>query len=142
MKVNAVLGVLGGMCGAALGAVLWIILGQIGFIAGLAGYAIVFLSVKAYVMFGGGISKGGLIACIIISVLAILAAEFASTAIAICVELKQTYEMSVQETIRYMPEFLTEGTIISGILKNLAVGYGLAVWASFSYVRSMWKRCQ
>ena len=40
-RENILLGVFGAVLGVLLGSVLWVFLGRIGFIAGIAGYAIV-----------------------------------------------------------------------------------------------------
>ena len=47
-KENLPLGLIGAVIGILLGSVLWVLIGQIGFIAGIAGYAIVFCGMKGY----------------------------------------------------------------------------------------------
>ena len=46
VRENILLGIIGAVLGVLLGAALWVFLGRIGFIAGIAGYAIVFCGMK------------------------------------------------------------------------------------------------
>lgn len=61
VRENILLGIIGAVLGVLLGAALWVFLGRIGFIAGIAGYAIVFCGMKGYELLGGHLSKGGII---------------------------------------------------------------------------------
>lgn len=142
MKDNVFLGIFGAVIGALLGSVLWIVLGQVGFIAGIAGYAIVFCSIKGYKLLGRHVSKKGIVICVIFSMLMILAAEYVSTGIVIYQAFKQDYYITVMDAMKSVPEFLKESDVRNELLKNLAVGYGLAIWASFSFVRGLWKGSQ
>lgn len=136
------LGVLGALLGAVVGSALWIVIGQFGFIAGLAGYAIVYGSVKGYEKAGGTVSKKGIILCIIFSLLAIAAAECASLGITIYRELKADYWITPTEAFQMIPDFLGVEEVRGGVIKDLVIGYAFAVWASFSFVKSLWKRIQ
>lgn len=77
-KENLPLGLIGAVIGILLGSVLWVLIGQIGFIAGIAGYAIVFCGMKGYQLLGKKLSKTGIIICIVLSFLAIIGAEVVS----------------------------------------------------------------
>jgi len=57
-KENLPLGLIGAVIGILLGSVLWVLIGQIGFIAGIAGYAIVFCGMKGYALLGKELSAG------------------------------------------------------------------------------------
>lgn len=142
VKENIFGGIVGAVIGALIGSALWIVLGQVGFIAGIAGYAIVFCSIRGYKLLGRCVSKRGIVICVIFSVLMILAAEYVSTGIVIYQAFKEEYYITVMDAIKLVPEFLKESEIRNELLKNLAVGYGLAIWASYSPIKNMWRTTQ
>lgn len=140
-KENIPLGILGAAIGVLLGAVLWVIIGQVGFIAGIAGYVIVLCGMKGYQMLGKGMSKAGVVICVLLSALVIIGAEYVSLGLIVYKELKDVslYSVSMGDAFGMVPMLLEEPEVIGGVVKDLAVGYILAVWASFSLVRSQWK---
>lgn len=140
VRENILLGIIGAVLGVLLGAALWVFLGRIGFIAGIAGYAIVFCGMKGYELLGGHLSKGGIILCIILSFLAILAAEFVSLGITVHSELGEMYSLSMADSFRIVPELLKESELISAVAKDLIFGYALSIWASYSSVRNIWRK--
>lgn len=140
VRENILLGIVGAVLGVLLGAALWVFLGRIGFIAGIAGYAIVFYGMKGYELLGGHLSKGGIILCIILSFLAILAAEFVSLGITVHSELGEMYSLSMADSFRIVPELLKESELISAVAKDLIFGYALSIWASYSSVRNIWRK--
>lgn len=60
-KENLPLGLIGAVIGILLGSVLWVLIGQIGFIAGIAGYAIVFCGMKGSSCWERNFQKPGLL---------------------------------------------------------------------------------
>ncbi len=130
---NLPLGILGALLGVLLGIILWVVIGQIGFIAGIAGYAIVFCSMKGYEILGKGLSKRGIVICVILSFLAVIVAEVASLGLTAFVELGP-------DAIYYLPELLQEPELVGIIVKDLAVGYALSIWASYSFIKNIWKQ--
>lgn len=139
-RENILLGVFGAVLGVLLGSVLWVFLGRIGFIAGIAGYAIVFCGMKGYELLGRHLSKGGIILCIILSFLAILASEFVSLGITVHSELGEMYSLSITDSFRLVPELLKESELIGAVAKDLAFGYALSIWASYSSVKNIWRQ--
>ncbi len=140
VRENILLGIIGAVLGVLLGAALWVFLGRIGFIAGIAGYAIVFCGMKGYELLGGHLSKGGIILCIILSFLAILAAEFVSLGITVHSELGEMYSLSMADSFRMVPELLKESELIGAVAKDLLFGYALSIWASYSSVKNIWRQ--
>ena len=132
-KENVLLGLIGAIIGVLLGSILWVIIGQVGFIAGIAGYAIVFCGMKGYAKLGGSLSKTGIVICIILSILPIVAAEMASLKVTADRELHGLYTMA---------ELLAEPEIIGIVIKDLAVGYILSIWASYSSIKNIWKETE
>lgn len=137
-RENLPLGLVGAVLGVLLGSVLWIVIGEIGFIAGIAGYAIVFCGMKGYQLLGGKISKAGIAVCVILSFLVIAGAELVSLGLAIYREFGAEYAITLGDAFRVIPDFLKEPEVAGGVMKDLVFGYGLAIWASYSGIRSAW----
>lgn len=137
-RENIFLGTMGAIAGAVVASILWVILGQIGFIAGIAGFLIVFCGVKGYQKLGKNMSRTGIIICIVISVIMIVAAEFVSTGIEIYRALKDDYIINIMESIKLVPSFLKEPEVRNQVIFNLLIGFALATWASFSFVKKLW----
>ena len=140
VRENVLLGTVGAILGVLLGSALWVILGRIGFIAGIAGYAIVFWGMTGYGLLGGHLSKGGIILCIILSFLAILTAEFVSLGITVHSELGELYSLSMADSFHLVPELLKEPEMIGAVAKDLAFGYALSIWASYSSIKNIWRQ--
>ncbi len=142
-KENILSGVIGAVVGVLLGSVLWVVLGQVGFIAGIAGYAIVFCGMKGYEILGKKLSKTGIVICVILSLLAIAGAEFVSLGVILYSELRKMYDMvSLGEAFGLLPEMLHEPELVGEVVKELAIGYVLAIWASYSSVKNIWKQVE
>ncbi len=141
-KENIFLGLLGAVLGTLLGAVLWVVIGMFGFIAGIAGFAMVFCGIKGYDMLGRRLSRKGIVICIVTACLMIMAAEYASLGIVIYQELGDMYYLSLVDSLALVPAFLEEPEVIQGVAKDLVIGYALAIWASFSSVRHIWRQVE
>ncbi len=139
-KENVLLGLIGAIVGVLLGSVLWIVIGQIGFIAGIAGFAIVFGGMKGYELLGGRLSKAGIVICVLLSLLTIIGAEFVSIVIALYQELSKLYAVTIQDVVAWIPDLMKEPEVAGGVAKDLIVGYALAIWASFANVKSAWRQ--
>ena len=136
-KENMLLGIIGALVGVLLGAVLWVIIGQVGFIAGIAGYAIVFCGMKGYGVLGRVLSKGGIVICILLSIVAVAGAEMVSLAITAYKELGE-YGITLGDAFRLLPDLMKEPELAGAVAKDLIIGYALSIWASYSSVKSIW----
>lgn len=139
-KENLPLGLIGAILGVLLGSVLWVVLGQVGFIAGIAGYAIVFCGMKGYAILGKELSKTGIVICVLLSFLMIAGAEMVSLAIAVYRELGSLFAPTIWDAFGWVPELMKEQDVLLGVGKDLAVGYLLAVWASYASVKNTWQQ--
>lgn len=137
-KENVFLGLIGAIVGVLLGSALWIVIGELGFIAGIAGFAIVFAGMKGYEILGGKLSKFGIFISVLLSLLAIVGAEFVPIAIAIYREWHEMYGITIGDAFGLIPEFMKEPEMVVGVAKDLIVGYLLAIWASYSNVKRAW----
>ena len=139
-KENLPLGLIGAVIGILLGSVLWVLIGQIGFIAGIAGYAIVCCGMRGYQLLGKKLSKTGIIICIVLSFLAIIGAEVVSLGITAYRELSEYYSLTLGESFSLLPELLKEPELVGAVAKDLAIGYILSIWASYSSVKNTWRQ--
>ena len=110
-KGNVVLGVIGAIIGTALGGMLWILLSQIGIIASIVGFVIIFLGIKGYSLLAGNISKGGIIFCIVLACLTIPFSEISSLAISVFMSSRQ-YGISIFDAFFVIPTILTDKSAI------------------------------
>lgn len=138
-RENMLLGIIGALAGVLLGAVLWVILGQVGFIAGIAGYAIVYCGMKGYGMLGRVLSKKGIVICILLSIVAVVGAEMVSLAIIAFNELNEVYGITLGDAFRLLPDLMKEPELAGAVAKDLIIGYALSIWASYSSVKSIWR---
>lgn len=135
LKENVFLGIIGAVIGTFIGSLLWILLDQIGFIAGIAGYAIVYCGIMGYEKLGKRISKKSIIICIILSILTVFLADVASIGITM---FREVDGISLLQSFLILPFVLGESEILKSLIINLVIGYIFGAWGSFSFVRSLW----
>lgn len=136
---NMFLGIIGALFGSLVGVGLWVLIGQIGFIAGIAGFVMLKLALSGYQKLGRSLDKKGAVICLIIAAGMILGANFLDYAVSM-VRAYFQYEASF-ETLAYV--FLNFGSLMSdmdlwrGFFLDLAIGYGLSVWSSASAIKEI-----
>lgn len=130
---NLFLGILGAILGAALGGLIWIILGEIGIIVGLAGFLMIYFAVKGYRYLSGPPDKKGLIASILIAFIMIFLANYTRYALDYC-----NYYYSSSFTIvniiysfYRLPRYFTWAESWGGFLRDILIGYLFSAWATF-----------
>ena len=139
-RENLPLGIIGAILGTLIGSVLWVVLGQVGFIAGIAGYVIVFCGMKGYGILGRELSKAGIVICVILSFLMIAGAEFVSLAITIYNEMGGLFAPTIWDAFGWIPEMMKESELALAVAKDLIIGYALAIWASYASVKNTWQQ--
>lgn len=139
---NVLLGLIGAIVGVLLGSVLWVVIGQIGFIAGIAGFAIVYGGMKGYELLGGRLSKAGIVICVLLSLLMVVGAEVVSIVVALYRELSGMYAVTLSDIINLLPELFKEPDVVAGVAKDLVVGYALAIWASYANIKVAWRQVE
>ena len=133
-KANIFLGMIGAVIGSLAGVLLWIAIDRIGFIAGISGVVMLIASFKGYALLGGRLDRFGTIFCIILSFIMIFVAVNAAVILIFVEEygigfLRGTGLLNLLFYIWYVPE------LRSDILINMAVGYGLYLWAGLSRIK-------
>jgi len=142
VKSNVVLGTIGAFIGAMLGGVIWIIIGEIGFIAGIAGFAMMYFAIKGYSGLSGRLDKKGQIISLIIALIMIFVADYSSYALNFCkYYFDGNYSMNnLVTSFKNLPEYLTYADVWGSFIKDLAIGYALSIWSGFGIFRSVFSK--
>lgn len=138
---NVFLGIIGAIIGAAIGGIAWLILGRIGYIAGIAGYFMMYLAIRGYRKLSGFLDKKGQMISLIIALLMIFFANYLSYAIDYCKYTYGSYSIgNIFNAFMKIPSFLT---VIGGwgdFILNLVIGYGLSIWSGFNIIKSVFTK--
>lgn len=142
-KENVLAGFVGAFLFALIGGVLYFLIYQVGFIAGICGLITFILANFGYGLLSGnrkGDSVPGLVASIIMMLLILFLAEYICAAHEIYRALADfSIEVSFIDVLRSMPEFLSEKEILIAFLKDLLFAYALGLVASFGNISRMAK---
>lgn len=139
---NAVAGTIGAFLFALGGGALWFLIYQAGFIAGIVGFATMFLAMLGYKLFGKAQGIRAVVISIIITVIIIFIAEYIC-AVKDVYEAYQgwyktgeiDYQVTFSDVMRNVfPSLTSEGLLMYG--KDLLIGYGLAAIACFTYIKN------
>ena len=140
---NIFAGIVGAFLFSLAGGILWYILYQVGFLAGISGVVGVFAAVRGYSFFARKQSVKGVIISVVIAALVLIVAWYVCLANDLYEACKEWYAAG---EIDYMPtffetvataySFLAEPEIALAYLKDLGLGLLLCAWASYSSVKS------
>ncbi len=136
---HVILGLLGAIIGAVIGAALWVAIGLFGFIAGIAGMVIIILATKGYKLLAGTLDKKGIVFSIIISVVAIVAANVVTYLIAMYQGFSKSYEVDIAKLVQQFIPIMSELKMWGSFAKDLIIGLALTGWASYTMIRKMMK---
>ena len=134
---NVIAGIVGAFLFALVGGLLYFLVYQTGFIAGICGLITVVLSYLGYQLFSGrkGSSKG-VIFSVIMSVIVIAAAEYTCLAYIIYNEFESVYHINFFDAMRVTPAFLKQGEILGEVIRDLLIAYALGAVASFGTIKT------
>lgn len=128
---NSPKGIIGALAGALIGGAAWVLVSQLGVIASIVGYLIVYLSIRGYEMLAGRISKKGLIICVVCSVLALIAAEY----VCLGIEIMDLVSLNnIFNAFSMIPYFLSFSEVAGVVLKDVIIGLIFMAIASFQLV--------
>jgi len=133
-------GIVGAILGAALGSILWVVLGMLGYISGLAGLAVFFLSMKGYILLSEDLSRKGPILSGGISLLMIVFANYTTYVLTFC---KVAETWSIKEILwayQNLPALMTETDTWVYFYKDLAIGLVLTLIVVAIYISSNRKK--
>lgn len=118
---NLAIGMIGALIGTLAGVAAWVGIFMLGYISGLAGLLMAFLTLFLYEKFAGCIDKKGVIFCVILLVFGVFLGNHLAYTILIFRELKE-YDYTFGECFRYMFQILNEDGI-RGYVGDLLLGY-------------------
>jgi hypothetical protein len=133
-------GIVGAILGAALGSILWIVLGMFGYISGLAGLAIFFLSMKGYILLSEDLSRKGPVLSGGISLLMIVFANYTTYVLTVCKEFNTWSIKQIFSLYQNLPALMTEADAWGYFFKDLAIGLVLTLIVIAIYLSSNRKR--
>jgi hypothetical protein len=124
---SMVLGFVGAFLGGAFGSVLWVFMGRMNLLAGIAGILITFFAVRGYCKFSGSLDRKGLLSCLFISIVMIYAANYMLYEVTLYrYYFSESYNMlNMFRSLKRLPE-LAATDYWSDFIKNLLVGYLLS----------------
>ncbi|MBC8536146.1 hypothetical protein [Feifania hominis] len=143
-KSNFGLGVVGALIGAALGCVVWVLIYQFGYIAGIAGAAMLIFAAKGYELLGGRIDVRGVILCSILSIVMLFVAVNVTMFVEVYKALKEYYYVTLSD-IDFVALFRTawaDGELRRAMLADLGVGYLLAALVGVPYAMQLFKKAK
>lgn len=138
---NILLGIIGAILFSLIGAAIYFVIYQLGIIAGICGLAIFYLSYFGYGLFAKTNKKAsivGLVVSVILTIVMILVAEYASISYVIYNELKG-FGMTFAEAIKLTPDFIAEADIGAEVAGDLAFAYIFGFIAIISNIMTIVK---
>lgn len=132
-KSNLLPGLVGAFLGALIGCIVWIIIGKLGYISGIAGFVMAICAMKGYEMLGKHLDKKGVIVCTITLLVMVYFATKLTWSLVFFGELK-AYDWSFSEIFQQFYYILTESEIKGAFFKELGVGYFLTILATVVYI--------
>lgn len=137
---NIIAGIIGAFLFSLVGGILYFIVYQAGFIAGICGLFTVALAGLGYQLFSGKKnSLTGVIASIIMLIIIMALAEYTCVAYEIFKALKDDYEIGFFDAFRGVPTMLQEPELLTAFIKDLLISYVLGIIASVGYIRGALK---
>ncbi len=134
---NIPAGIVGAFLFSLIGAALYFIIYQIGYIAGICGFLIVILAGFGYQLFSGKKnSLIGIITSVVMLLVMIPLAEYVSLGYAVYDAFGADPELAISffDAMRIVPEVTTEMELWPDVLKEIGIGYLLGILASASNI--------
>lgn len=138
-KGNVFLGLIGAIGGSLIGVALWLLIGMVGFIAGIAGFVMLKFALLGYQKLSGKLDKKGAVISLFVAAFMVFGANVLEFVIGICKAYFE-YEASfdtVWFVVTNFVELMTDYDMWRGFWVNLVIGYGLSIWSSFSLIGSI-----
>ncbi len=147
---NLVLGIVGAVIGALIGAALWIGIYQLGYVAGIAGAAIIGFSIKGYDLLGKRIDTKGVIICVVLSIATIYLSHRAAFSISYMRTMNEYFDTHISfattfanldkymKALDTVSQALGEGdSVMVAYWRDLFVGYVLSAVVGIPMVKKM-----
>lgn len=140
-KSNLFLGLIGAVAGSLIGVALWVLIYQLGYIAGIAGAAIMLLAFWGYKKLGGAMDTKGVIISFVVGLVMVFEACHVSWTIEAIKAYNEYYSINMEFFYMYKKLFsiLERLDIVSNFVTELVMGYGLSLLVAFPTVISSFK---
>lgn len=132
-KSSLIPGLVGAFLGSLIGAVVWIGIYKLGYIAGIAGAITVICALKGYEKFGGALDIKGVFFSIVISVVMIYFANNIAWAWE-AYEALSDYGFTFSDAYRGLQDILVETGLLKDFYGDLAIGYFLTLICSIGTI--------
>lgn len=134
---NVIPGIVGAFLGSLVGVAMWIVVYNLGYIAGLSGAVMVICSMMAYKKFGKCLDLKGIIICVVLCIGMIYISQRLSLSIELYKEFNDYgYDVSFFDCYKNMFDVLDAADNKSAFWGDLGMGYALFALASTSYIVS------
>lgn len=135
-KKNLLLGIVGGLIGAALGGASIILVSQMGYVASLCGVLLAFCTLKGYELLGGKPDIPGLLICLALILVTPYLADRIQWAMMV---MDAFHDATFMQAFSAVPALLSEGAIESSVYWSslgqiylfTAIGAVSIVWSAF-----------
>lgn len=139
-RENILAGIVGAFLFSIIGGVLYFVVYELGFIAGICALVMFILANFGYGLFSGKKNgKKGVIIAAVMTLIMIILAEMFCLSYEIFVAFKDEYEITILDAMRSVPNFLQEPEIKGDVVKDLIFAIGFGALASFSVIKNMVK---
>ncbi|MDO4944835.1 MAG: hypothetical protein Q4E74_06510 [Ruminococcus sp.] len=134
---NKVLGAVGAVIGAVLGIVVWCLIGKLGYISWIGGFAISVLTLGGYMLLGKDVSKFGLILSVVIMIVSVYFATRLNWAISLqeAFDEELGYDMSLWDCFSNIMKWVRLADSTARFYLDLGLGYLLTFAAGFSFIK-------
>lgn len=133
---NRFLGIIGAIGGSIIGIAIWVIVYQLGYIAGIAGIAMFSLTYGGYKKFGKKSDLFGIIFSVILSIIMLFISELICWVIMIYSEYSM-YGYTIMDSIVAAPLLLQVPEIASEIVKDMLFGYLFMILGTFNKIKNL-----
>lgn len=135
-RSNVILGTVGAILGALLGSIIWVVIYQFGYIAALAGIAIVIGAFKGYTLLSKRNDIKAAVISIVVSVIVVFLAHCFCWGLDIYNAFSGEIGISFFEALKAVPQFVFSPDLIGDFLLDLIIGYFLMAVGSFTFIRT------
>ena len=137
---NILAGIIGALLFSLAGAVLYFVVYQMGFIAGICGLVMFVLADFGYGLFAQTKNKTSLVR-LAVSFLSMAVMIFAAEYLCLSYEIFSVFEGSIAffEAVQLTPDFLSDPEISGAVIEDLIFAYGFGILATFGNISQVFK---
>ena len=133
---NVPMGMIGALLGAVLGGASIILFSQLGYIASISGVILAFCTLKGYELLGKGLSKKGIVLCVILMLVTPFIADWIDWSIYLMKDLPE-YGLTIVDACVMFGELMAEGFVdMFEYFKNLGMIYLFVILGAFGTLKN------